>query len=88
MTFMQQGLIDCIVSFPYIPHLPPREQETVRRNQGLAYFASIGIDYAIISDSDEFYHKQEFHQAKEIVRQWLPQATYCYYRNYYHDKRL
>ena len=83
----KQGLVDSIVSFPYIPHLPPREQETVRRNQGLAYFASIGIDYAIISDSDEFYHKQEFHQAKKIVKQWLPQATYCYYRNYYHDKR-
>jgi len=80
------GLVDNIIEFPVISYVPPREQETIRRNQGLAYFQSIGIDYALIMDSDEFYHKKEFHSAKEVVRQWLPQATYCYYKNYYKYK--
>lgn len=83
---LRNGLVDDIVSFPSISYLPPREQETIRRNQGLSYFQSKGIDYALIMDSDEFYRKSEFHHAKELVRQWLPQASYCYYRNYYKFK--
>lgn len=83
---LQDGLANDIVYFPCISYLPPREQETVRRNQGLAYFQSRGMDYALIMDSDEFYKKEDFIKAKDIVRTWLPQATFCYYRNYYKYK--
>lgn len=80
------GLADDIVYFPYLSHVPPREQETIRRNQGLAYFQQAGIDYALIMDSDEFYHDSEFTAAKDLVRKWLPGATYVQYRNYYKHK--
>jgi len=83
---LEYELVNNVIEFPIIPYVPSREQETIRRNQGLAYFQSIGIDYALIMDSDEFYHKEEFKSAKEVVRQWLPQATYCYYKNYYKYK--
>lgn len=79
----RDGLVDDVIEFPRIDHMPPREQETVRRNQGMAYLQSKGCDYAIISDSDEFYKRDEFLRAKDFVRQNLPEATYAYYKNYY-----
>jgi len=80
------GLVDDIILFPHIPRLPPREQETVRRNQGMAYFQSKGCDYALISDSDEFYTREQFDKAKDGIRTSLPEASFCYYRNYYKFK--
>jgi|GEM_PF-1112176 len=85
-ALLAEGLVDAEVAFPYMAHLPVREQETVRRNQGLAYFQSRGIGYALICDSDEFYKADQFSRAKAVVREWLPQAVYCYYENYYKFK--
>lgn len=86
-SLLKDGMVDDIIDFPYIKHIPPREQETIRRNQGLVYFQAKGIDYALIMDSDEFYISSEFKVAKGVINQWLPQATFCYYRNYYKDKK-
>lgn len=85
-AILRDKLADNIVTFPLIQYLPPREQETVRRNQGLTYFHAKGIDYALIMDSDEFYKADEFASVKEVVRKWLPKSTYCYYKNYYKYK--
>jgi len=80
------GLVDDIVEFHRIPWLPAREQETVKRNQGMAYMEAKGCDYGIVIDSDEFYTHDEFAAGKKFVRDNLVDATYCYYINYYKDK--
>jgi hypothetical protein len=85
-AILDEGVADAKIDFPVIPFLPVREQETIRRNQGLAYFESRGINYALICDSDEFYKADQFAKAKSVVREWLPQAVYCYYENYYKFK--
>jgi len=83
----EKGLVDDIVEFNRIPYMNAREQETIKRNQGMAYLETKGCDYSIIIDSDEFYDKSEFAGAKEYVRKYLPDATYCYYTNFYKDKQ-
>ena len=80
------GLVNEIIEFQRIPYLPSREQETVKRNQGMAYMQSKGCDYGIVMDSDEYYEHDQFLAAKEFVRQNLVEATYCYYINYYKDR--
>lgn len=84
-TLKRIGLVDEIIYFPRILYMPPREQETVKRNQGMCYLQQNGCDYVIVTDSDEFYTKAQFDYAKNYVREWLPEATYCYYINYYKD---
>lgn len=86
-SLFSEKLVDDIVEFLRLDYVPPREQETIRRNQGLSYFQQKGIDYALIMDSDEFYQAGQFVEAKEIVRRWLPGCTYAQYKNYYKDKR-
>jgi hypothetical protein len=85
-AILADGLADDIIYFPYLSHVPPREQETIRRNQGLAYFQSKGYEYALIMDSDEFYQGEQFAAAKDLIRRWLPASTYVQYRNYYKHK--
>lgn len=80
------GLVDDVILFPHIPHVPAREQETARRNQGMAYLNAKGCQYALISDSDEFYSKEQFDKGKNGVRTNLPEVSYCYYENYYKTK--
>lgn len=82
-SLLNEGIADEVISFPTLQHIPQREQETIRRNQGLSYFQMAGYDYALIMDSDEFYSAEQFSAAKELVRKWLPGTTYVQYRNYY-----
>lgn len=85
-SILAEGLVDDIIYFNNVQHLPERENETIRRNQAMAYFQKLGIEYAMVMDSDEFYIKSELEQAISVVKTWLPQTSYAYYKNYYKEK--
>lgn len=85
-SMLAEGLVDDIIYFQNVQHLPERENETIRRNQAMSYFQKLGIDYALIMDSDEFYVKEELDTALSVIRTWLPQTSYVYYKNYYKHK--
>ena len=85
-SIKSEGLVRDIVEFIRMPYVDAREQETIKRNQCMSYMEKQGCDYTIVIDSDEFYSMAEFINAKDYVRRILPDATYCYYLNFYKDK--
>ena len=76
-SMLTEGLVDDIIYFKNVQHLPERENETIRRNQAMSYFQKLGIDYALIMDSDEFYVKEELDTALSVIRTWLTSNILC-----------
>jgi hypothetical protein len=65
----------------------PRMVETDKRNYILDYLQyDRGCSHSMIIDSDEFYSKDDFKRAKELInKDDSIHVTYCQYINYYRD---
>lgn len=65
----------------------PRMVETDKRNYILDYLQNDkGCSHSMVIDSDEFYSKEDFKRAKELIsKDDNIHVTYCQYINYYRD---
>ena len=94
------GLIDKIIWFEFDENYlqkaktpeelkeAPRIIETSKRNFILDHLEENGCTHAIVIDSDEFYDKTQFHNAKVSIDQGCATIpTYCQYVNYWRDYR-
>ena len=65
----------------------PRMVETDKRNYILDFLEKErGCSHSMVIDSDEFYNKDDFKRAKEIINSNEDiHVTYCQYINYYRD---
>lgn len=88
------GLIDDIIwYYPDLSYLDrdfdpqePRYLELEKRNQLLDYLESKGCSHAAILDGDEFFVKEEFDYAKNVIDNNDDiHITYCPYISYYKD---
>ncbi|MCK9446995.1 hypothetical protein M0Q50_09115 [bacterium] len=79
------GLIDNLIEFPTNFAKPCREQETDKRNMGIEWARSHGYSHVMSVDADEFYDKDQFRLAKEIINKKGYSITYWSYVNYYRD---
>lgn len=69
------------------PKIGPRLVETDKRNFILDYLEYTGhCSHGLVIDSDEFYDREDFAQAKEFINSNEDiHVTYCQYINYYRD---
>lgn len=91
------GLVDEIIWYnPDLSYLEqktfdpknPRILETEKRNMMIDYLESVGCTHDVIIDSDEFYNKNEFKNAKHVFNSRDDMhVSYCQYINFYRDTR-
>ena len=79
------GLIDELIEFKpdYLKY--SREQECEKRNMGINLMKAKGYSHILNIDADEFYDKDQFRTAKELINTNGWPITYCSYVNYYRD---
>lgn len=66
----------------------PRRMEADKRNFILDFLEKEGCSHSMITDSDEFYDRNEFATAKAIINNSPDMhVTYCQYINYWKDYR-
>lgn len=79
------GLVDELIEFKPNFLKYSREQECDKRNQGIDLFRSRGYSHILNIDADEFYDKDQFRTAKDLINKEGWPITYCSYVNYYRD---
>jgi len=79
------GLIDEIIEFKPNFSKYSREQECDKRNMGIQWAKDRGFSHVISADADEFYDKDQFRTAKEMINKNGWPITYWSYVNYYKD---
>jgi hypothetical protein len=79
------GLIDELIEFKGDHNKPSREQETDKRNLGINMMKDRGYSHILNIDADEFYDKDQFRTAKQIINEKGWPITYWSYVNYYRD---
>ena len=79
------GLVDELIEFKGDTLKAHREQETDKRNMGINLMREKGFSHIISADSDEFYDKDQFRAAKELINKNGWPITYWSYVNYYKD---
>jgi len=79
------GLIDELIEFKPNFAKYSREQECEKRNMGINLFRQRGYSHILNIDADEFYDKEQFAYAKDIINKKGHSITYCSYVNYYRD---
>ena len=79
------GLVDELIEFKPNYNKYSREQETDKRNMGIATAAERGCSHILNIDADEFYDKDQFREAKKQVAEKGWGITYWSYVNYYRD---
>jgi len=79
----QEGIVDDLISYEPNFALKPKENETVKRNIGLDLARKVGCTHFITADGDEFYIKEEFLKARDIVYENNYDSSYCPIRSYY-----
>jgi hypothetical protein len=79
------GLINELIEFKPDYNKPAREQETDKRNMGIQMMRSQGYSHILNIDCDEFYDKDQFRIAKEMINKNGWPITYWSYVNYYKD---
>lgn len=79
------GLIDELIEFKGDKSKPHREQETDKRNYGIMLARERGHSHFLSIDSDEFYNKDQFREAKKQINENGWNVTYWSYVNYYKD---
>lgn len=79
------GLIDELIEFKPNFTKYSREQECDKRNMGIELMKSRGFSHILNIDADEYYDKDQFRTAKEMINKNGWPITYCSYVNYYKD---
>lgn len=79
------GLIDNLIEFKPDFLKYAREQECEKRNMGIQWAKDHGYSHIMSTDADEFYDKDQFRTAKEMIDANGWPITYCSYVNYYRD---
>lgn len=79
------GLVDELIEFKPNFTKYSREQECDKRNMGIELMRQKGITHVISSDADEFYDKDQFSNAINLINKNGWGITYCSYVNYYKD---
>jgi hypothetical protein len=79
------GLVDELIEFKpnYLRY--SREQETDKRNMGIEIAKQRGCSHILNIDADEFYDKDQFRVAKQMINENGWPITYWSYVNYYKD---
>jgi hypothetical protein len=78
-------LIDELIEFKPNFVRYSREQETDKRNMGIQIMKEKGYSHILNIDADEFYDKDQFRVAKEMINENGWPITYWSYVNYYRD---
>ena len=79
------GLIDELIEFKPNFTKYSREQECDKRNMGIELMKQNGSSHILNTDADEFYDKDQFRHAKDMINKNGWGITYCSYVNYYKD---
>jgi hypothetical protein len=79
------GLIDELIEFKPDFLKYSREQETDKRNMGISLAKERGCSHILNIDADEFYDKDQFRVAKEMINENGWPITYWSYVNYFRD---
>lgn len=79
------GLIDELIEFKGDKSKPHREQETDKRNMGIALAREKGFSHVMSVDADELYDADQFREAKNQISKNGWPITYWSYVNYYRD---
>jgi len=81
----EMGLIDELVEFKPDFAKYSREQECDKRNMGINLAKTRGMTHVLNIDADEFYDKDQFANAINLINKNGWGITYCSYVNYYRD---
>lgn len=79
------GLIDELIEFKPNFAKYSREQECDKRNMGIQIAKERGMTHILNIDADEFYDKDQFKNAIDLINKNGWGITYCSYVNYYRD---
>ena len=79
------GLVDELIEFKPNYAKYSREQECDKRNMAMEMAKERGCSHVISADADEYYDKDQFRAAIELINEKGYTNTYCSYVNYYKD---
>jgi hypothetical protein len=85
LRLKELGLIDELIEFKPNFTKYSREQECDKRNMGIDIAKQRGCSHIINVDADEFYDKDQFRTAIEMINKNGWSITYWSYVNYYKD---
>ena len=81
----KMGLIDELIEFKPNFMKYSREQECEKRNMGIELMRQNGSSHILNIDADEFYDKDQFEYAIDVIEDKGWNITYWSYVNYYRD---
>jgi len=85
LRLQKLGLIDELIEFEGNTLKYSREQECDKRNMGIERMKQNGSSHVLNIDADEFYDKDQFKYAINLINKRGFPITYCSYVNYYKD---
>lgn len=81
----KMGLIDELIEFSPDFSKYSREQECDKRNMAIDLAKKKGCSHVMSVDADEYYDKDQFKYAKDLINKEGHPITYCSYVNYFRD---